>query len=67
MSRPISSTRCRAVALTAVLTLAVAGTASAGQRYGDQPYDDAPAQGRALFATTDQNQLIRFNCPTPSG
>ena len=56
----------RAAALAAVLSLAAAGTASAtGQRYGDQPYDDARTPGRVLFATTDQNQLIRFNSSKP--
>ena len=52
----------RAAALAAVLSLAAAGTASAK---GQQPYDDAPGQGRVLFATTDQNQLIRFNSSRP--
>ncbi len=56
----------RAAALAAVLTLAATGTASAtGQGYGDQPYDDARTPGRVLFATTDQNQLIRFNSTKP--
>jgi hypothetical protein len=56
----------RAVALAAVLSLAAAGSAAAsGQRYGDQPYDDARESGRVLFATTDQNQLIRFNSTRP--
>ena len=59
------STLRRATALAAVLTLAAAGSASAGQRSGDQPYDDAPSSGRVLFATTDQNQLIRFNSNRP--
>ena len=54
----------RAAALAAVLTLAAAGTASA-KGYGDQPYDDARTPGRVLFATTDQNQLIRFNSSNP--
>jgi hypothetical protein len=54
----------RTVALAAVLSLAAAGTASAkGQ--GDQPFDDARQSGRVLFATTDQNQLIRFNSNRP--
>ncbi len=54
----------RTVALAAVLSLAAAGTASAkGQ--GDQPFDDARQSGRVLFATNDQNQLIRFNSNRP--
>ena len=53
----------RTVALAAVLSLAAAGTASA--KGGDQPYDDARTSGRVLFATTDQNQLIRFNSSNP--
>jgi hypothetical protein len=61
-----STTRLRrAAALAAVLSLAAAGTASAGQRDGDQPFDDARTSGRVLFATTDQNQLIRFNSNRP--
>jgi hypothetical protein len=56
----------RSLALAAVLTLTAAGSAAAsGQRYGDQPYDDAKESGRVLFATTDQNQLIRFNSNRP--
>ena len=53
----------RSTALAAMLTLAAAGTASA--KGGDQPYDDARTSGRVLFATTDQNQLIRFNSSNP--
>jgi opacity protein-like surface antigen len=51
----------RAAAVAAVLSLAAAGAAEAkGPRY-----DDAPASGRVLFVTTDQNQLIRFNSSRP--
>jgi hypothetical protein len=53
----------RSAALATVLALAAAGSASAkGQ---GQPYDDARTSGRVLFATTDQNQLIRFNSNKP--
>jgi hypothetical protein len=51
----------RSAAIAAVLSLAAAGTAQAktGPRY-----DDAQTS-RALFATTDQNTLIRFDAARP--
>lgn len=52
----------RALALAAVLSLGAAGAASATKR--DAPPRD-PAAARVLFATTDQNQLIRFNARNP--
>jgi hypothetical protein len=56
VSRPVR----RAAALAVLSTLAIAGTASAAPRY-----DDARSQGRVLFATTDSNQLIRFDSGRP--
>ena len=51
----------RTAAAVAVASLAAAGAAEAkGPRY-----DDAPASGRVLFVTTDQNQLIRVNSNRP--
>ena len=52
----------RALALAAVLSLGAAGAASATKR--DAPPRD-PAAARVLFATTDQNQLVRFNARSP--
>ena len=57
MSRPY---RCIA-ALALVSSLALAGTASASK----PNYDDIRSSGRVLFATTDQNQLIRFDSGKP--
>jgi hypothetical protein len=55
----------RAVAAAAVLSLVAAGTASARHydRYDRQ--DEERSASRALFATTDQNQLIRFDAANP--
>lgn len=50
----------RAAAIAAVLSLAAAGSAQAkGPRYDDGQ------TSRALFATTDQNTLIRFDAANP--
>lgn len=51
----------RAAAVAAVLSLAAAGTA---QAKGGPRYDDGQTS-RALFATTDQNTLIRFDAARP--
>ena len=53
----------RTAAAAAVLSLAAAG--ARGEGHTAPRYDDAPASGRVLFVTTDQNQLIRFNSSRP--
>jgi DNA-binding beta-propeller fold protein YncE len=57
VSRPLR----RVAALAVMFTLAFAGTASAS--HGPR-FDDAQTS-RVLFATTDQNTLIRFNAAQP--
>ena len=51
----------RAAALAAVISLGAAGAASAAK--ADRQRDSASP--RTLYATTDQNQLIRFNTRSP--
>jgi hypothetical protein len=50
----------RAAALAAVASLVAAGTASASH-----DRHRAPTSPRMLYATTDQNQLVRFNARVP--
>ena len=55
----------RSAAIAAVLSLAAAGTAQAKAPRDDDRQNSRAKTSRALFATTDQNTLIRFDAARP--
>ena len=55
----------RAVAVAAAVSITAAGAASATSRDRDDRRHDRGVAPRALYATTDQNLLIRFDARSP--